>query len=134
MAGQPQIEIGKKLSPLSLAFLIILAFGSLSFLPRVTGNPRLSAAIWGTTGFLLVFFFVLRHRVAQAGRTLGYEFKFAKVHYVQAMMQSCVYFYWGRYWPEVYPHVPLIAAQIVLVYALDMMVCWWRRDKWVFGA
>jgi len=133
MAGQPQNANGTRLSPLSLTLLMILVFGSFFFLPRISGNPRLAAAIGATTGFLLVFFFVLRHRVVQTGRILTYDFKFAKVHYVQALMQSCVYFYWGRYWPEVYSHVPLIAAQIILVYALDMMVCWWRRDNWVFG-
>src|ERR1700690_3114658 len=40
---------------------------------------------------------------------------------------------WGWYWREVYHDVSLIAAQIVFAYALDMLVCWSRRDKWVFG-
>jgi hypothetical protein len=55
------------------------------------------------------------------------------VHYVQLMMHSSIYAYWGWYWDEVYRHIPLIIAQIVFAYALDMIVCWWRRDKWILG-
>ena len=29
--------------------------------------------------------------------------------------------------------VPLIAAQIVFAYVVDMLVCWSRRDKWILG-
>ncbi len=48
-------------------------------------------------------------------------------------MQACVYAYWGWYWPEVYDHIPLIAAQLAFAYALDMLVVWLRRDTWVLG-
>ena len=48
-------------------------------------------------------------------------------------MHTCIYSYWGWYWREVYHHIPLIIAQIVFVYALDMLVCWSRRDNWIFG-
>ena len=52
------------------------------------------------------------------------------VHYVQLSMHTSIYLYWGWYWREVYHYAPLILAQIVFVYVLDMLVCWWRRDKW----
>jgi hypothetical protein len=42
-------------------------------------------------------------------------------------MHSCIYAYWGWYWREVYHQIPLIIAQIVFVYALDMLVCWPSR-------
>ncbi len=48
-------------------------------------------------------------------------------------MHTCVYTYWGWYWREVYHFIPLILAQIVFAYALDMLVCWSRRDKWILG-
>jgi hypothetical protein len=48
-------------------------------------------------------------------------------------MHSCIYAYWGWYWREVYHQIPLIIAQIVFVYALDMLVCWSRRDEWILG-
>ena len=48
-------------------------------------------------------------------------------------MHTSIYLYWGWYWREVYHYAPLIVAQIVFVYALDMLVCWSRRDKWILG-
>ena len=48
-------------------------------------------------------------------------------------MHTSIYLYWGWYWREVYHYAPLIVAQIVFVYVLDMLVCWWRRDKWILG-
>jgi hypothetical protein len=48
-------------------------------------------------------------------------------------MHSCIYAYWGWYWREVYHEIPLILAQVVLLYVVDMLVCWARRDKWILG-
>ena len=48
-------------------------------------------------------------------------------------MHSSVYAYWGWYWREVYHEIPLILAQVVFLYVLDMLVCWSRRDKWILG-
>lgn len=44
-------------------------------------------------------------------------------------MHSSVYLYWGWYWRNVYREIPLIVAQIAFLYALDMLVVWWREDK-----
>ena len=48
-------------------------------------------------------------------------------------MHTSIYLYWGWYWREVYHYAPLIVAQIVFVYVLDMLVCWSRRDQWILG-
>ena len=90
-------------------------------------------SIAGAIVVLLALFFVLRRRVIQSGRNLQYEFVPQKVHYVQLCMHSCVYAYWGWYWRNVYDFIPLILVQIAFVYALDMLVCWSRRDKWILG-
>lgn len=84
-------------------------------------------------GALLVFALLLRRSVMASGRTLTIGFMVRRVHYVQLIMHTCVYTYWGWYWREVYHYVPLIAAQIVFAYALDMLVCWSRRDRWISG-
>jgi Sel1 repeat len=122
-----------RLPPLALAFLLTLALGSFSLVPRVSGNLRLAAAFWGVTGALLIVWFLLRRRIAAAGRTLSYEFVAVKVHWVQPLMQGCVYVYWGMYWPQVAHFAPLIVAQLLFAYVLDMLVTWWRRDKWILG-
>jgi len=49
------------------------------------------------------------------------------------LMHSSVYAYWGWYWREVYHEIPLIAAQVLFLFALDMLVCWARRDNWILG-
>jgi hypothetical protein len=121
------------LSPLQLAGFSILLFSSFSLLPKVAANPRMEASFVAAAGALLALLLNLRRRVRREGRVLHYAFVPRPVHYVQLVMHTTVYAYWGWYWREVYHHIPLILAQIVLVYALDMMVCWWRRDDWVLG-
>ena len=71
--------------------------------------------------------------VTRSGRTLTYEFVPRRVHWVQMIMHSSVYAYWGWYWREVYHEIPLILSQVAFLYVLDMLVCWSRRDKWILG-
>lgn len=125
--------VRNRVPPLTLALLAALLLGAFSLFPPMSGNPRLAAAFWSATAALLVLWFLLRRRVAKTGRTLSYEFVLHKVHWVQPLMQGCVYVYWGMYWPPVFDFAPMIAAQLVFAYALDMLVCWWRRDKWILG-
>ncbi|NNE61374.1 MAG: hypothetical protein HKN35_10795, partial [Woeseia sp.] len=37
------------------------------------------------------------------------------------------------YWPQVYEHAIHIAAQILFAYAIDMLICWTRREKYFLG-
>jgi hypothetical protein len=129
----PANEHPNRLSPLWLAFSFILAMVFLSFLPRINDSVRLAMSFRGTAGVLLILLLVLRAEVARTGRKLTYDVMPRKVHYVQLVMHSCVYAYWGWYWREVYHDIPLIIGQIFFAYALDMLVCWYRRDKWVLG-
>jgi len=102
-------------------------------LPRAQSNRALEISIGLAVAALLAFATVLGLRAAATGRTLKIEFLPKPVHYVQLVMHSCLYAYWGWYWREVYHYVPLILAQIVFCYALDMLVCWSRRDRWIAG-
>jgi len=131
--GSPALRAANRIPALRLAFFLILLLGCLSFLPRISANAGLVESFWGAAGALLVFWLILRHRAARVGRTLRYDVVLRKVHYVQLLMQACVYAYWGWYWREVYHYIPLIVAQLIFAYALDMLVCWWRRDEWVLG-
>jgi hypothetical protein len=89
--------------------------------------------VWGAAGALLLLLFAVRHRAALAGRVLCYEFSPKPVHYVQLAMHTSIYVYWGWYWREVYHYAPLILAQIIFFYVLDMLVSWWRSDRWILG-
>jgi hypothetical protein len=119
--------------PFWLPALLTLIFAGFTLLPRVNTNPHLQVSFLAATGFLLAGLCVLWWSVARAGRTLTYEFVPRRVHWVQMIMHSCVFAYWGWYWREVYHELPLIAAQVVFLYVLDMLVCWSRRDKWILG-
>lgn len=118
---------------LALAGCLIGLLAAFSLIPWVSANPRLAASIWAAVGALTLLLFVVRYRAARGGRVLSYTALPRPVHYVQLTMHTSIYVYWGWYWREVYHYAPLIAAQIVFVYALDMLVCWSRRDNWILG-
>ncbi len=122
-----------RVPPLVLALALVVLLGCFLFLPLVNANSRLAWSFVGAIGALSVFLVLLWRQVAKTGRQLAYEFVPRPVHYVQFVMHSSIYAYWGWYWREVYRDIPLIVAQIVFVYALDMLLCWWRRDKWILG-
>lgn len=116
---------------IALPFIALLS--AFCLLPRINSNPRLLTAFCSAAAALLVFFFVVRGKALREGRVLSFEFVPRSVHYIQFTMHTCVYLYWGWYWREVYHDLSLIAAQIVFAYALDMLVTWMRRDKWLLG-
>jgi len=90
-------------------------------------------SVLGAAAALLLLLLFLKQQVVRSGRNLRYEFLPRPVHYVQLMMHLSIYTYWGWYWRQVYHQAPLIVAQLVFVYALDMMVAWFRRDQWILG-
>src|ERR1051326_7573172 len=119
--------------PLTFIFLLIAGLAVFCFYPRVSANPRLLASFAAAVFVLLVFFFLLRRRVAREKRRLYYEFVPNKVHYVQLVMQLCIFIYWGWYWRPVFPFAAMIAAQLLFAYALDMLITWSRQEKWTLG-
>jgi hypothetical protein len=123
----------RQFPPLWLPALLTLIFAGFTLLPRVNANPRLEVSFLAAAGCLLAGLCALWWNVARTGRTLTYEFVPRRVHWVQLIMHSCVYAYWGWYWPVVYPEIPLILAQVLFLYVLDMLVCWFRRDRWILG-
>src|SRR5258708_31537083 len=106
-------EVGVKgQSPVWLPALLTLIFAGFILLPRVDANPHLQASFLVAAAFLLAGLCALWWRVVRTGRTLTYEFVPRRVHWVQMIMHSCVYAYWGWYWREVYHEVPLIVAGV----------------------
>src|SRR5690349_14661329 len=103
----------QRFTPLWLPALLTLIFAGFTLLPRVNLNPHLNASFLGAAGFLLAGLCALWWSVNRSGRTLTYEFVPRRVHWVQMIMHSSVYAYWGWYWREVYHEIPLIIAQVV---------------------
>lgn len=133
MSRQP---IRKALGSVQLLWLpVLLAFALciLALALRARSAPILPLSILGAAAILIVYAMALRPKAIAAGRTLALEFAPKTAHWVQLIMHICIYSYWGWYWPQVYDEVPLILCQILFVYALDMLVCWSRRDRWLLG-
>jgi hypothetical protein len=122
-----------RIPPVVLAGWLIGLLAAFSFIPWVSANPRLAGSIWAAAGALALFLLFVRYRAARSGRVLSYTVVPRPVHYVQLTMHTSIYLYWGWYWRGVYHYAPLIVAQIVFVYAFDMLLCWSRRDKWILG-
>ncbi len=135
LAAAPKAEKAAKqrVATLGLALGLTAALAAFGLIPWVRENARLAGSVWGACGALVVFALAVYYRALRAGRVLHIEVAPKKVHYVQLAMHTSIYVYWGWYWREVYHYAPLIAAQIIFFYALDMLVCWWRRDTFILG-
>src|SRR5579863_2936184 len=131
--AKPNASTAHRIGPLWAVLVPTGVLASFCLLDRINSSPHLLEAFGGAVGALLVFLLLLYRQVVRTGRTLTYQFVPRPVHYVQFLMHTSVYLYWGWYWREVYHDVSLIAAQIVFAYAMDMLVCWSRRDNWVLG-
>jgi hypothetical protein len=116
---------------LPLAFTAPLA--AFGFLPAARQNPRLMWSFFGATAALAAWTAILLAVCRSRGRQLGIEIILRKQHYLQACAQGSVLLYWGWYWPQVYAAAPLIAAQLVFAYAVDILLTWSRRDTYTLG-
>ncbi len=126
-------EEARRLPLLALPLVLILALLAMVFIPPVSGNPRLIGAFCGAAGGLSIWLAALFLRTRATGRRLEMVFVPVKAHYIQASLHFSIYCYWGYYWRNVYAEAPLILAQVLFLYALDMLLCWSRRDTWRLG-
>jgi hypothetical protein len=124
---------GSRLAVLWLPLALIALFAGMALLPQVRQHPVLGPSFWGWSGLLLTGLVLLSVSVVRGRRNLSIEFVPRKQHYLQATVQAIVFVYWGWYWRQVYDEAGLILAQIVFAYAFDMLLGWFRRDKYVFG-
>lgn len=85
------------------------------------------------TGLLLIWQLVLFSTLPQPNRNLRVESNIRTPHYIQLGLQSCLYCYWGLYWSEVWPQLPLIFAQVLFAYAFEMLLSWSRHRVWKVG-
>ena len=72
-------------------------------------------------------------RAGRGGLALRIERNVRLPHYFQAGVQACHYLYLGLYYPAVREHLPLIAIQVVVFYAMEMLLQWSRGRPWRAG-
>ena len=101
-------------------------------LPRVQATPRLTWSFWAAGGVLLLW----QGWLAVTGPASSRRIVVVKPrpqHYIQTFCHSCVYLYWGYYWPPVYDFFPLLAGQLLFAYAFDILLAWSRGEDYQIG-
>lgn len=121
------------LQPLWLPTSFAIALALLSFVPRIAEVALLAHATRAAAFVLLAWVGVLQWQLTRAKLGRSIEVVVRKQHYIQALVQFSVYAYWGYFWRPVYDFAWLIVAQLVFAYALDMLLTWSRREKYVLG-
>jgi hypothetical protein len=118
---------------LMLAFVFVLALVATLVLPGIQSQPGVTMPIIAAALGLGICLGALWLRQRRQGGELRVDVVIAKAHYVQTGVQIAVYAYWGWYWRPVYDHLPLILAQLLLVYAVDMLLSLTRRRRFALG-
>ena len=106
---------------------------ALSLTPRAQATSTLTWSFWAAAGLLLLWQAALFLRLKAAGEGRSFTTVLRPQHYIQAMVQTAVFVYWGWYWRPVYDMALLIGAQLVFAYAFDMLLAWTRRREYVLG-
>ena len=76
---------------------------------------------------------VLYRLAGSPDKAFRFEVSLKKPHYVQAMLQVCLYLYWGLYWTQVRDYVPLLLVQLIFAYVFESTLAWSKRRIWYLG-
>ncbi|MCH2169733.1 tetratricopeptide repeat protein [Myxococcota bacterium] len=117
----------------ALSLSIPAAIALISMTDRVHSNPTLLLTFWGVAGAIALAQLAVLWTARAHGRTLEFEFTAKPAHYVQATLHSYLIMYWGYFWSPFYREIPLIAAQILFLYGLEMVMAWGRGRPWKSG-
>lgn len=124
-----------RLSPgraLTLPCAFAIALGAFALL-AVRQRPDLVRTFLVAAGALLIWSAVLYAAARGANRTLTLEISLRRQHWLQACAQTTILLYWGWHTRVVYAFLPFILAQLIFAYAVDSLLSWSRRDRYVLG-
>jgi hypothetical protein len=107
-----------------------LTIGSFAFL---TKNVTLQRTFVSVAVALLIWCIALWTAAARGNRPLRLEFVPRRQHWVQALTQFSLIFYWALHTPLVFAFFPFIFVQLVFAFAVDSLLTWSRRDVYVLG-
>jgi hypothetical protein len=136
MASHPPRPIRTwSLSP-GRAVLLPLAFATalaLQGIAGVLGHAVLLGSFLGAAGVLAVWGAALWIRARQGGRSLTLALSIKPQHWVQALAQLVIFYWWGRHVPIVAAFAPFIVAQLLFAYGVEALLNWSRRDTHYLG-
>ncbi len=118
---------------LKVPALFTFALFLLSFTPRVQSNDVLVFSVWGACAVLALWQIFLLRSCAVRGVTKFFIVSLKPQHYIQAMVHTSVYAYWGAHWQPVQEHAILLLAQLCFAFSFDMMLSWSRRESYQLG-
>jgi len=122
-----------KRAALAVPLVLTGVFLALGFCSRARTNAHLGWTYVGVAAFLLCWQWLLFRRSGPKAAGYALEPVVVRTHYVQALMQTSIYAYWGWYWRNVYAEIPLILSQVAFLYVFDSLVTWSRGQKWRVG-
>lgn len=132
MTEAPARLLSRKATTALVAGLLFGFFGFL-FVPRVQATVGLWAAFVGWGAAAVVGVLWLHRRDRRAGRRLEVEPRIRTPHWVQLLMHTAVFAYWGWYWEQVAAQVPLLLAQVVFAYLCELLISWRRYGRLRLG-
>jgi hypothetical protein len=120
------------ITPFTIPFAFTAAMLALTAVPRVQATPRLFWSFLAAGGCLLAWQLLLAV-LKPAPRRKVVVVQPRPQHYIQTFCHSCVFAYWGYYWPPVYDFFPLLAGQLLFAYAFDILLTWSRGEDYQLG-
>lgn len=117
----------------ALPALFIIPLILIAQFPRVSSTLALEMSFWYAAALLSIWYLIILAKARSDGRTLDFDFTIVKAHYVQAIIHTSIFIYWGWYWSFIYGQALLIVAQIFFAYAFDALLSWSRGHKWRLG-
>lgn len=95
--------------------------------------PGLSRAFLAAAAVLLLWTAGLFYGARSRRRVLSLRVVLRPQHWMQAIAQTAILLYWGRYVHFVYAYLPMVVAQLAFAYGVEALVNWSRRDEHVLG-
>jgi len=119
--------------PLYIPLILTVGLIILVFSPRIAGNVILAQSFIVAALLLLIWQTWLFVKVNKNTLVPLLRIEIRPQHYIQAMVQSSVFIYWGWYWSPVYEMAWIMLGQLLFAYAFDILLFWSRGKKYILG-
>ncbi|MFN0051132.1 MAG: hypothetical protein ACKV0T_03015 [Planctomycetales bacterium] len=102
------------------------ALAAIAWLLADQGRMTPAWSILGALAVLGIWQLVLFSSTRQATVAFRVESFIRSTHYIQGILQGTIYVYLSLYWGDIGTYLPLLVAQALVGYLVDMQLCWSR--------